>query len=141
MTANANVMQGGCCCGAVRYKTAGNPNKVCYCHCNSCRKATGAPVVVNVMFEESQIRFTRGKPRYFKSSPDVLRGFCQDCGTPLSWAGIWHKRPLVFVYIGTLDDPNSLQPDRHAFCKDQLKWFDTADELQRFCATSPLGSL
>ena len=139
--AKISVLQGGCCCESVRYEAVGEPSKVTFCHCNSCRKATGAPVVAVVMYEESQFRFTRGQPRYFKSSPEVSRGFCQDCGTPLSWAGIWHEKPLVFVYIGTLDDPNSLQPDRHAFTEHQLQWFDTSDKLPRFFATSPPGSL
>ncbi len=141
VTAQANVVQGGCSCASVRYEAVGEPGKVTYCHCNSCRKATGAPVAVVVMFEECQFRFTKGKPRFFNSSPGVLRGFCPDCGTPLSWAGIWHEKPFVFVYIGTLDDPNTLQPDRHAFTEYQLKWFDTSDTLPRFRESSPANPL
>ena len=141
MTAGNDVLHGGCSCGNVRYKAVGVPDKVCYCHCNSCRRATGAPVAAVVMFEASRFCFTSGKPRYFSSSPGVLRGFCQDCGTPLSWAGSWYGQSLVFVYIGTVDDPESVQPDRHAFCGNQLNWFDTADELPRFSATSPPGVL
>jgi len=140
MSDDARLVRGGCRCGAVRFAATGEPNKVAYCHCDSCRKATGAPVSVNVMFEARQFRFTAGAPRSYESSPGVQRAFCERCGTPLTWSGIWHERRFVFCYVGTLDDPASFEPDRHAFCDHRLAWFDVADHLPRYPATSPDGS-
>ncbi len=133
--------RGGCRCGAVRFEAAGEPNKVSYCHCESCRAATGAPVSVAVMYEAPQVRFTRGAPRRYASSPGVERGFCGTCGTPLSWAGVWHDRSFMFLFVGAFDEPDSMPPDRHAFCTHRLDWFDTADDLPRFPETSPDSAL
>ncbi len=139
MNAIADTIQGGCRCGAVRYEAMGEPNKVAYCHCESCRMATAAPVAVNAMYEEDRFRFTKGNPRTYESSPGVLRGFCPVCGTPLTWAGIWHKKRFVFFYVVTLDNAHSLKPDRHAFSCHKVSWFDVADELPRYPGTSPSG--
>ncbi len=141
MSSTTPAATGGCRCGAVRFVATGPPNKVSYCHCPSCRKASGAPVSVAVMYEAHQVRFTRGAPRTYESSPGVQRGFCERCGTPLSWAGVWHERRLVFFFVGAFDDPASLRPDRHAFCAHRLGWFDTADDLPRFEGTSPDGPI
>ncbi len=125
----------------MRYEAAGDPNKIAYCHCKSCRGATGAPVAVNVMYEAERFRFTRGQPRLYASSPGVHRGFCAACGTPLTWSGVWHDKGYVFFYAPTADQPEELVPDRHAFCESRLQWFDVADDLPRFPGTSPEGEL
>ena len=135
------TIEGGCRCGAVRYAATGQPSKVCYCHCDSCRMATAAPVAVNVMYEEADFRFTRGQPRLYESSPGVQRGFCATCGTPLTWRGVWHDKAYVFFYAATADQPELLVPDRHAFCDYQLEWFEVADDLPRYGQTSPEGEL
>lgn len=137
MNLQQDKLTGGCSCGRVRYVATGKPYKVSYCHCIDCRRATGAPVVVAVMFVESRFRFSQGEPKLYESSEQVFRGFCDICGTPLSWAGIWHRQPFVFIYLSTLDNPELVQPDRHAFCDYQIDWFDTDDDFPRFTSSSP----
>ena len=85
-----------------RYRRA---YKVLYCHCNWCRKATGAPVSVWLMFDQGQVAFIVGSPQKYASSPGVLRGFCPTCGTPLWWEGAWDDKPVQMVPSGSLDDP------------------------------------
>lgn len=76
---------GGCMCGAVRYEAIGDPKFVGHCHCHSCRKHSGAPVVTWVAFNPEQVTFTNGEPKLYESSPGIKRAFCGDCGTPLTW--------------------------------------------------------
>ena len=103
--------------------------------------ATAAPVAVNVMYDQRQFRITKGDPQIYESSAGVKRGFCAVCGTPLTWAGIWHGKGYAFFYAPTADEPESLIPDRHAFCENRLDWFDVADDSPRYMGTSPEGAL
>ena len=130
------VVTGGCHCGAVRYEARGAPLYVPYCHCRSCRKTTGAPVVAFVMFESVRIEFTRGQRKIYASSPGVGRSFCADCGTPLSYEANWGGKAVVEVYISTLDDPEKFRPDRHVFFGDRIGWFDVSDKLPRYTGSS-----
>ena len=101
---------GGCFCGAVRYEAVGKPVYVLYCHCESCRRATGAPVVAYLMLEKEMVRFTEGKRKVFESSPGVHRTFCSICGTPLTWEGVWGGRTVIELHLGTLDRPEAFPP-------------------------------
>ena len=127
---------GGCHCGAVRYEAKGDPLYVPYCHCASCRKTTGAPVVMFVNFDAKAIKFIVGERKTYLSSPNVKRTFCADCGTPLSYEGDWGGNAIIEVYVGTLDDPEAFAPDRHVFYGERIKWFDVDDQLPRYNGSS-----
>ena len=136
MVDSGDAVTGGCHCGAVRYEATGSPVYVPYCHCETCRKTTGAPVVMFVMFEKEQVHFTRGERKIYASSPGVGRGFCPNCGTPLTYEGDWGGKKIVEVHISTLDDPESFAPDRHGFYGERIAGFDVADQLPRYNASS-----
>ena len=74
-------------CRAVRYEASGDPISVIFCHCESCRKHTGAPVAALAGFKRDQVRFTGDQRATYESTPGVQRGFCGRCGTPLTWEG------------------------------------------------------
>lgn len=124
-------------CGAVRYEATGEPLVVGHCHCSSCRRHTGAPVVTFVAFEVNQIQFPKGNRKIYNSSPGVGRGFCAQCGTPLTWEAE-SVRPkgvdkrIIEVHISTLDNPDAYIPDRHWFHSERILWFDVADDLPRY---------
>ena len=127
---------GGCHCGAVRYEAVGAPVYVPYCHCETCRKTTGGPMALFVMFEKEQVRFTKGERKKYASSPGVRRAFCPNCGTSLTYEGEWGGKTIIEFLIGTLDDPEPFMPDRHAFYGERIGWFDVADKLPRFDGSS-----
>ena len=52
------MREGGCLCGAVRFTAEGAPKWTSYCHCQSCRRHTGAPVAAYAGFETAKVRFT-----------------------------------------------------------------------------------
>ncbi len=132
MSGTTDNATGGCMCGAVRYQATGDPISVSPCHCHSCRRYTGAPVVTLVGYNADQMRFTGDERRIYESSPGVGRAFCGKCGTPLTWEGDGELGPLVEVHISTLDTPDAFVPTSHAFHPERIAWFDIADGLPRY---------
>ena len=135
MDNKTKAITGGCLCGAVRYEVSGEPIWVGHCHCESCRRHTGAPVVTFVCFKTDQVAFTKGERQIYNSSPGVGRAFCGRCGTPLSWEGqsnLPERGMILEVHISTLDDPSAFIPTNHLFYNERIAWFDVADDLPRY---------
>lgn len=124
------VYAGGCLCGAVRYEITGSVRNPCFCHCASCRRATGAPMVPWGTFARDAVRVTRGRLSEYRSSAQVWRGFCARCGTSLTYR---HEARAaeIDVTLVTLDDPTRLTPLMHVWVKDQLPWVPIGDSLPR----------
>jgi hypothetical protein len=124
---------GGCFCGAVGYEVSGAPRFLCYCHCESCRRAAGSPAVAWGTFERSGFRVTRGRMKEFNSSPRVMRGFCADCGSCLTYS---HEgRPGdIDVTLATLAEAANLAPTLHVWVADKLPWVRIEDGLPQFPA-------
>lgn len=134
MTKIQEKSSGGCLCGAIRYEAEGTPVNSNYCHCASCRKHAGAPVVALVGYNLDQVSFTKGARKFYESSPGVKRAFCGDCGTPLTWEGDGDDGPLVELLISTFDDPDAFPPEIHLNHAERISWFDTSDSLPRYRA-------
>ena len=135
MTEKGRVVSGGCMCGAVRYEATGAPQGSGYCHCRSCRHHTGAPIVAFVVFTADQVEWLSGDRTVFESSPGILRAFCRDCGTSLTY----ECSELVELHISTLDNPDEFPPNEHTHYGERISWFETADKLTRYKGT--LGSM
>ncbi|MEM7533920.1 MAG: GFA family protein [Chloroflexota bacterium] len=130
-----NQTTGQCLCGNVRFAMVGEPIWVGHCHCLSCRRNTGSAVATFVGFHPYQVTFTQGERRFYASSPGVQRGFCQDCGTPLSYE-TEKFADEIHLYISTLDEPARFVPQFHTYYAERIPWFDTADDLPRHEGTS-----
>ena len=125
--ANA-VTGGGCLCGAIRYIARGAPTVSMICHCNSCCRAAGAPVVAWLTFPARSFSFVRGVPAEFHSTPPVTRTFCPTCGTPLTY--VHAERPSeIDVTTSSLDDPEAFPPTYHAWLRDSVRWIRFGDGL------------
>ena len=127
---------GGCMCGEVRYELVGSSEWTGYCHCESCRKHTGAPVVAYVSFPAERVTWTSGERALYESSPGRFRAFCRNCGTSLTWevssGTAWGDREIVEIHISTLDNPNDFSPTEHCLYRERISWFDTNDDLTRY---------
>jgi hypothetical protein len=125
---------GGCLCGAVRYELSGAVSNLCHCHCNSCRRATGAPMVAWGTVARGKLRITRGTLATYRSSPPVLRGLCAACGTCITY-GNDARDGEIDVTLGSLDEPARLAPRMHVWVADKLPWVKIADGLPQFEAS------
>jgi hypothetical protein len=122
---------GGCLCGAVRYEAKGDGRDLCFCHCESCRRATGAVMVAWATFDRARFAVTRGQLAEYRSSAEVLRGFCAACGTSLTYC---HEKRghEIDIALATLDTPAALRPAAHIWVKDKLPWVALTDGLPEY---------
>ena len=114
-------VEGGCLCGAVRFVATGTPKGVFWCHCQSCRRHSGAPVSVFVGFNLQAYSVTKGEITKFKSSPGTTRGFCRACGSTLTCETDQLKDETHF-HVGAFDEPGRFEPSKHFFRNEQLPW-------------------
>jgi hypothetical protein len=120
---------GGCQCGAVRYQLDGEPNDVALCHCEGCRKSSGAPVMAWAGYAEARLKMTKGAPKVINSSGKSFRSFCAACGTGLFYRNEEFLPGVVEVTLGSLDQPEGLAPTMHIQGAEQLGWMKRAHEL------------
>jgi hypothetical protein len=98
---------GGCQCGAVRFRVEGELGRASLCHCRMCQKAMGGPFGPFVSVQRDHLTWTRGERSRFQSSNKVHRGFCRDCGTPLTFE--WSDK-VIDLTIFSFDDPAEITP-------------------------------
>jgi hypothetical protein len=126
---------GGCLCGAVRYRAYGPPNSTSLCHCDSCRRATGAPSLAWVIFDEDKVVIERGRLAIYVSTRGVERGFCAACGTSLTYRRA--NRPGLFdVTTASLDNPEAFPPSKEIWTEERLSWIAPNPELPQFARFS-----
>ncbi len=118
---------GGCQCGAVRYALYAEPTGGSICHCRMCQKAFGNYFAPLAGVPPKDLGWTRGKPAVFRSSEAVQRGFCDRCGTPLSYHVLGKDR--VSVSLGSLDDPSRVKPERQDGTEGRIAWIDEILDL------------
>ena len=127
---DATAIEGGCRCGAVRYRAEGEPLWVTHCHCDDCRRSSGAPVSTFVGVRTDGFAFVTGTPGTYESTAKVVRKFCGVCGTPLIYEAAVYPGE-VHIMAGTLDQPERLTPERHVFVRERLPWIAIKDDLPR----------
>lgn len=124
------IHEGGCLCGAVRYQFHGEPMGSMVCHCRSCRKASGAPVVAWLSVAKPRFALT-GATTAVQSSPKVTRRFCTTCGTGLTYEHA-DAPDEVDVTTCSLDDPDAFPPTQHSWLSHDLRWVRFGDGLPTF---------
>ena len=124
----SKTSEGGCLCGAVRYRIDGEPISSGTCFCRTCRKASAAALVPWIHVAAASFAFTAGRPIEFKSSPPVTRTFCGRCGTPLTYRTESYG-PKIDVTTCSLDDPEAFPPIGHVWASHKLSWVRLADGL------------
>ena len=122
-------LTGGCQCGAVRYRLTAEPTGANICHCRMCQKASGGPFMAFAGVRPAELVWTRGAPRVFASSDVAERGFCPECGTPLTYRIL--DRDRVSVTFGSLDDPAAAAPEMQYGVEARLPWLASALALPR----------
>ena len=122
MAAANKILTGGCQCGAVRYEWLQKPAFSSVCYCRMCQKASGQPFMGFTGGKREHLRWTRGSPSIFRSSNMAERGFCKDCGTPLTYA--FEGTGDISVTINSFDDPEAMPPTKQYGIEGKVSWFD-----------------
>ncbi len=129
-------LDGGCLCGAIRYRVTTAAEDVSHCHCTLCRRSTGAPFVTWLTVAASAFAFTQGRPVARRSTPGAERTFCAACGTALTFRE--EARPnSVDVTAASLDRPEEVAPRDHTFVASRLPWVALDDGLPQFAGVNP----
>jgi hypothetical protein len=130
--------EGGCLCGKVRWHVAVEPLWTSHCHCEQCRRHTGAAVANFVGFPAEAVSWRSQPPARYRSSPAAERSFCAACGSTVAF----HRVHETSLAIGGFDDPSALvtgvrrslrggYDDLHVYFAERIPWFDTADDWPR----------
>jgi hypothetical protein len=128
------LREGGCSCGAVRYRLAFDPLFTHCCHCLNCQRQTGSAFVINLLIEADRVELLAGDPRPVDvprddgSNQRIFR--CPACQVAVFSE---YGRPEVrFVRGGTLDEPSGAAPDVHIFTRSKLEWVELPDSVPAF---------
>lgn len=118
--------EGGCACGAVRYRMEGAPMFVHCCHCTSCQTETGSAFALNAMIEAERVTLLKGAPEMVLTPSESGKGQkiwrCPQCQVAVwsHYGGVGDA--ICFVRVGTLDDSGSVPPDIHIYTRSKLPW-------------------
>ncbi len=136
MTHDATFCEGGCACGAVRYRVTSAPMIVHACHCRMCQRQTGSSNAVNALIETDRVLVLSGEIEERLVDTPSGRGQriarCASCKVAL-WSNYLinnqgdHQR---FLRVGTLDDPSLMPPDVHIHTATKLPWYVIAEGTQ-----------
>ncbi len=127
----SETFDGGCTCGAVRYRLLDRPMWVNCCHCTWCQTETGSAFVINAVIEADRVALLRGAPEPVVVPTASGRGQtiwrCPRCHVAL-WSHYAGAGPRIdFVRVGTLDKPGAHPPGIHIFTSTRLPWFVLPD--------------
>jgi hypothetical protein len=129
------IVEGGCLCGAIRYRVTGRPHSRSVCYCRSCRLSSGATPVAWFVVQRSQFVFLSGKPNEFHSSPPVTRRYCGACGTPLTYEHV-DDQAAIEITTATLDQPETFPPTKEIWLAQRIAWVATNPNLEHFSGVS-----
>jgi hypothetical protein len=113
--------EGGCLCGAVRYRVSGEPVAATLCHCRSCRRASGGVTVAWAVFPKDAFEWLSGSTAEYSSSPGIYWRHCANCGSLVGYRR--DSRPnYIDVATATLDEPDNFPPTVEIWTGDKIAW-------------------
>lgn len=129
---------GSCLCGSIRYNITAELGDFGYCHCRSCRKASGSAHAANAPVDRADFHLLSGQEtlREYESSPGKFRTFCSICGSPI-FAYLSASPEVLRLRLGSLDTPFTKQPKAHTFVLDKAPWELLSGELPQFPEWAP----
>lgn len=121
-----DVVTGGCQCGRVRYSVAIEDDDAYLCHCRMCQRATGGVSIAFKGVARRAVTWTTREPDRYASSPIAHRGFCRECGTPLTFEFSDDEAETMDLTVGSLDEPGRFRPTHHFAVESRHDaWLDT----------------
>ena len=125
------LITGRCFCENIRFKVAGPEEFACFCYCESCQRAAGAPVVAWATYARDTFVVTQGTMHWHKSSPRVTRGICNNCGSSITYEN--EKRSgEIDITLNCLDDPCAPTLRAHIWTEDKQPWLQIGGNLPAY---------
>jgi hypothetical protein len=122
----AITLHGGCLCGKVRYSVAVEKPEGYYCHCRMCQLAFGNTRAAYLNVRKDHVHW-HGQRAAYASSKIAVRGFCANCGTPLSFE--YNGSERMDLSVGSLDEPGRLVPVTHFGIETRVENWHADDGL------------
>lgn len=135
------VIDGGCLCGAVRYRVRGPFLRAGHCHCGRCRKHSGAAVSTQGRVRKEDFELLAGEDAlrsYRPATGAAVKVFCVHCGSSL-FGGTWPDGPEVSIRLGSIDGDPGIRPRYHTFVDSRAPWDEITDDLPRHPEGRPEG--
>ncbi len=136
------MYKGSCLCGNITYSITEELGEFGFCHCKSCRKASGSAHAANIGVEEQNFHLSdpQGRLTEYQSSPGKIRAFCGRCGSPL-YAYLTKSENIVRVRLGSLDTDFDTLPSAHTFVSHKAHWEPIEGTLPQFPEWAPRAVL
>lgn len=131
------MLDGGCFCGAVRYKIDGPLGRASACHCSRCRKAfSGASSAYAEIPDGSKFSWVIGEDNLAEHmfAKDWGLAFCRICGSTL--CGVVASK-VHGVTLGTVDGDPGVQIEMHTFVGSKAPWDHIGGGARQFEAECP----
>ena len=123
-----DVTEGGCHCGALRYRLVGDLTDIAHCHCSICRRVSGGLVVTWLTLPRSGFQWLAGEPSCYVAPASCSRYFCGQCGAHVALMTT-HSPETVDVTVATLDHPERVRANRHIWVGSRLPWLHLDEDL------------
>ena len=130
------IAEGGCLCGAVRYRVSGTPVDAGFCHCRLCQRSSGGPVLLWMTLSRDAFQYVKGEPSAYKSSAGGEREFCGNCGTQLTFSS-QDSVGTLDITVCSLDHPETVTPEYHIWTVSQLPCVCLSDGLPTYRDAGP----
>ncbi|MEP1521034.1 GFA family protein [Ascidiaceihabitans sp.] len=127
---DAPPLTGRCYCSHTRLSASQKPDVVSYCHCNSCRRLSGAPVAAFAAFAKTTLTITPAPTRANTVTEGVTRWFCPSCGAAVA-AAYDYLPGQIYVPVGLWAQVESLEPTTHSHASSALSWLHLKDDMPR----------
>jgi hypothetical protein len=120
-------------CGGISYRINAPLQPIQICHCSTCRKAQGTPLVTNTPVREADFELLGGAEllKSFESSTGKQRVFCSNCGSPV-YSKNTQVPGVLRIRAGLLDEPVTATLAAHFHVASQCSWWPINDDLPQF---------
>lgn len=143
-TVSHSSLTGRCACGEITFRLTSEPMFTHCCHCLDCQRQTGSAFAINALYEADRVELLSGTPQAISMPTDSGRPHdiyrCPKCQTAL-WSDYGRRGYLLFVRVGTLDEPGRITPDVHIFTRSKLAWVGLPDDVPAFDVYYDMKSL
>jgi hypothetical protein len=126
-------ISGSCFCNTVQFRLSDAPKAVVNCHCNFCRKHSGAAFATYAVVPETVLEIISGQDSIsaFQFKENAHKHFCKQCGSPIYNRNVRYPG-LCMIYLGSISASLNMAPTVNIYCESQLAWVPAIAEIKFF---------